>query len=131
MAMATTSTTAPNLFSVPLSPPPQPRPFQLVRVSSPTRPRLRQVALAAGGDLLGDFGARDPFPAEIESKFGDKVLGNVDTEHKILVPIVAALSLAKQECSPVSAFKSPMAEDDAMKLLRKVRLFVLVLDSFY
>ncbi|KAK6135573.1 hypothetical protein DH2020_030681 [Rehmannia glutinosa] len=28
-------------------------------------------------DYLGDFGARDPFPAEIESNFGDKVLGNV------------------------------------------------------
>ena len=30
-----------------------------------------------------DFGARDPFPAELESNFGEKVLGNWDTEHII------------------------------------------------
>ncbi len=70
--------------------------------------------------MLGDFGARDPFPAEIESKFGEKVLGNIDTEHKILVPNIAALSLAQQECSPVSALDSPMTKDDIQKLLRKV-----------
>ena len=72
--------------------------------------------------MLGDFGARDPFPAEIESKFGEKVLGNIDTEHKILVPNIAALSLAQQECSPVSALDSPMTVDDIQKLLRKVML---------
>ena len=30
-----------------------------------------------------DFGARDPFAAEIESNFGEKVLGNYNTDHKI------------------------------------------------
>jgi hypothetical protein len=30
-----------------------------------------------------DFGARDPFPAELESNFGDKVLGNYNTDHII------------------------------------------------
>lgn len=78
-----------------------------------------------GGDLLGDFGARDPFPAEIESKFGEKVLGNLDTEHKILIPNVSALSLAQQECSPVSGLDPPMTEEDAQKLLRKVMLLSL------
>lgn len=34
--------------------------------------------------LVGeDFGARDPFAGEIESNFGEKVLGNSDTEHII------------------------------------------------
>ncbi|RVW39297.1 putative pterin-4-alpha-carbinolamine dehydratase [Vitis vinifera] len=102
MAMATTT---PGLFSLPLSPQPQARSFQLIHLASPTRPRLGRVALAVGGDLLGDFGARDPFPAEIESKFGEKVLGNLDTEHKILIPNVSALSLAQQECSPVVGWR--------------------------
>lgn len=70
--------------------------------------------------MLGDFGARDPFPAEVESRFAEKVLGNVDTEHKILIPNVSALSLAQQECSPVSPLQSPMSVDDAQMLLRKV-----------
>jgi hypothetical protein len=32
---------------------------------------------------LQDFGARDPFAAEIESNFGEKVLGNYNTDHII------------------------------------------------
>ncbi|KAK1569305.1 hypothetical protein Q3G72_035206 [Acer saccharum] len=59
----------------------------------------------------------DPFPGEVESGFGEKVLGNVDTEHKILIPNVSALSLAAQRCSPLH---TPMSTDDAHKLLRKV-----------
>ncbi|KAI6696129.1 hypothetical protein NL676_016248 [Syzygium grande] len=73
-----------------------------------------------GTDLLGDFGARDPFPAEVESGFGEKVLGNVDTEHRVLIPVASALSLAKLDCSPVSPVQPPMSLDDAQKLLRKV-----------
>jgi hypothetical protein len=30
-----------------------------------------------------NFGARDPFAAEIESNFGEKVLGNWNTDHII------------------------------------------------
>ncbi|KAL0298286.1 UNVERIFIED_CONTAM: putative pterin-4-alpha-carbinolamine dehydratase, chloroplastic [Sesamum radiatum] len=75
---------------------------------------------ATAPDLLGDFGARDPFPAELESNFGEKVLGNVSTEHKILIPSASALSLAQQECVPVSQLQQPMSEDDAKKLLFKV-----------
>lgn len=75
---------------------------------------------ALGSDMLGDFGARDPFPAELESGFGEKVLGNVDTEHKILIPKLSALSLAEQDCSPASPFQTPMSADDAKKLLKKV-----------
>lgn len=75
---------------------------------------------AAGPDLLGDFGARDPFPAEIESNFAEKVLGNVSTEHKILIPNASALSLAQQECIPISQLQQPLSEDEAKKLLLKV-----------
>lgn len=71
-------------------------------------------------DILGDFGARDPFPAEIESRFGEKVLGNVDTEHKILIPTASVLSLAELEISKVSHLQAPMSLEDAKKLLLKV-----------
>nr|DAD18263.1 TPA_asm: hypothetical protein HUJ06_019726 [Nelumbo nucifera] len=85
-----------------------------------TGKRRRQLAHASGGDLLGDFGARDPFAAEIESNFAEKVLGNVDTEHKILIPNASSLSLAQQECTPVSPYQPPISEDDAQTFLRKV-----------
>jgi 4a-hydroxytetrahydrobiopterin dehydratase len=40
---------------------------------------------AAGEKALfgEDFGARDPYAAEIESNFGEKVLGNYNTDHII------------------------------------------------
>jgi 4a-hydroxytetrahydrobiopterin dehydratase len=50
------------------------------------------------------------------------VLGNVDTEHKILIPTVSALSLSQQECTPISPLQDPMSKDDAQKLLKKVNL---------
>lgn len=87
----------------------------------PTQSRLSlRTRAAAGPDLLGDFGARDPFPQELESNFAEKVLGNVDTEHKILIPNVSALSLAKQDCAPIPPLQPPMSIDDAQKLLKKV-----------
>lgn len=70
--------------------------------------------------MLGDFGARDPFPAEIASGFGEKVLGSGNTDHKILIPNLSALSLSQLDCSAVSPLQPPMAEDDAKELLRKV-----------
>lgn len=73
-----------------------------------------------GGDFLGDFGARDPFPAEIESNFGDKVLGNFGTEHKILIPNLSAISLAQRSCEAVLPSQSPLSREDAGKLLKKV-----------
>ncbi|XP_041992570.1 probable pterin-4-alpha-carbinolamine dehydratase, chloroplastic [Salvia splendens] len=98
---------------------------------SPSRPRstlpstVRSAPLrlrAEGGniDLLGDFGARDPFPAEIESNFADKVQGNVSTEHKILIPNASALSLAQMHCAPLADIRHPLSLDDAKKLLFKV-----------
>ncbi|CAL5366624.1 unnamed protein product [Camellia sinensis] len=75
---------------------------------------------ATGGDMLGDFGARDPFPAEVESGFADKVLGNFNTEHRILIPNLSSLSLSQQDCTPVSPPHPPISRDDAQKLLKKV-----------
>ncbi|XP_073043210.1 probable pterin-4-alpha-carbinolamine dehydratase, chloroplastic [Primulina eburnea] len=75
---------------------------------------------AAGTDSAGDFGARDPFPQEIESNFGEKVLGFSSTEHKILIPNASALSLAQQECVSVSQIQQPLSEYEAKQLLFKV-----------
>ncbi|XP_047327179.1 probable pterin-4-alpha-carbinolamine dehydratase, chloroplastic [Impatiens glandulifera] len=84
--------------------------------------RRRSLKIRAGGDhdMLGDFGARDPFPAEIASNFGDKVLGNVSTEHKILIPTINALSLSEQDCVPISPSQAPLSIDEVKPLLRKV-----------
>ena len=79
-----------------------------------SRARGSVVAMA---DLLGDFGARDPFPEEIESKFGEKVLGNVDTLHQILIPTLSALSLAGLPLQPDA---EALSLDDARRLLLKV-----------
>ncbi|XP_075500625.1 putative pterin-4-alpha-carbinolamine dehydratase, chloroplastic [Primulina tabacum] len=75
---------------------------------------------AAGTDSTGDFGARDPFPQEIESNFGEKVLGYPSTEHKILIPNASALSLAQQECVSASQIQQPLSEYEAKQLLFKV-----------
>ncbi|XP_076948432.1 putative pterin-4-alpha-carbinolamine dehydratase, chloroplastic [Bidens hawaiensis] len=81
--------------------------------------RTTRIFASGGIDLLGDFGARDPFPAEIETNFSDNV-ATFDTEHKILIPNIAALSLAQHQCSPVSPSQPPISENDAKSLLRKV-----------
>lgn len=92
--------------------------------------RTRRKSFALGNDSLGDFGARDPFPAEIETNFSDRV-GLLDTEHRILIPNVAAMSLAQQECTPITHLQSPISEDDAQQLLRKVHfnfIYILILN---
>ncbi|CAJ1967836.1 unnamed protein product [Sphenostylis stenocarpa] len=70
-------------------------------------------------EFLGDFGARDPFPAELESSFGEKVLGYGNTEHRILIPNISALSLSQQDCAPISHSQPPISQDDAQALVRK------------
>ncbi|KAL0304010.1 UNVERIFIED_CONTAM: putative pterin-4-alpha-carbinolamine dehydratase, chloroplastic [Sesamum radiatum] len=89
---------------------------------------------ATAPDLLGDFGARDPFPAELESNFGEKVLGNVSTEHKILIPSASALSLARfSGFSASAAHVGGRCEKNAVQgsslsplLLNRILLFLLV-----
>ncbi|KAL9375660.1 hypothetical protein Peur_032539 [Populus x canadensis] len=120
--MATTATTTTHIpFSPPLSKLSSPHNhYHHFKVSILTPTRIPTLRIQAMGDQLGEFGARDPFPAEIESAFAEKVLGNVDTEHKILIPTVSALSLSQQECTPISPLQDPMSKDDAQKLLKKV-----------
>ncbi|KAJ3681780.1 hypothetical protein LUZ60_014353 [Juncus effusus] len=74
--------------------------------------------MALGQDLLGDFGARDPFPAEIESNFGDKVLGGYDTLHRILIPTLSAISLSQMIIDPSNELL--LSREDATKLLKKI-----------
>ncbi|PWA42360.1 Transcriptional coactivator/pterin dehydratase [Artemisia annua] len=45
----------------------------LLNLKFTTTRRTRTIGLALGNELLGDFGARDPFPAKIETNFCDKV----------------------------------------------------------
>ncbi|KAL0749751.1 hypothetical protein Bca101_031754 [Brassica carinata] len=67
--------------------------------------------------------ARDPYPEEIASLFGDKVLGNQSTEHKILIPN------ASLQCSPVSPSQTLLSADDARKLLHKILGWSIVEDE--
>ncbi|KAH9329214.1 hypothetical protein KI387_001322, partial [Taxus chinensis] len=71
-------------------------------------------------DFLGDFGARDATAPELESNFGEKVVGNFGTDHKILVPSASALSLAHMPIQPIPPAQSPMTRRDATALLRKI-----------
>lgn len=71
-------------------------------------------------DILGDFGARDPTAAETESKFGEKVLGEFGTDHKILIPTTPALSLADRPCQPIPSAHPPLSKQEASQLLKKV-----------
>ncbi|KNA04685.1 hypothetical protein SOVF_197400 [Spinacia oleracea] len=117
--MATTSTTTSLFYPHPsikpsstTSSPPTLLPF--------LSPRTRRTTRIMVTDFLGDFGARDPFPEELESNFGEKVLGNMSTEHKILIPQAIALALSQQSCIPVSPTDTPLSKDDAKQLLFKV-----------
>jgi len=92
----------------------------------PHRSRRPRGCVVAMADLLGDLGARDPFPEEIESQFGEKVLGNVDTLHQILIPTLSALSLASLPLQPNA---EPLSLDDARRLLFKVVGWRLVLSD--
>ncbi|XP_074562182.1 putative pterin-4-alpha-carbinolamine dehydratase, chloroplastic [Curcuma longa] len=84
------------------------------------RRRYLLLPLAQGPDLLGDLGARDPFPEEVESNFGENVLGNTDTLHRILIPNISALSLAQISCEHIAPSQPPISAEDAERLLRKV-----------
>eukprot|EP00200_Dunaliella_tertiolecta_P005958 CAMPEP_0202355044 /NCGR_PEP_ID=MMETSP1126-20121109/10098_1 /ASSEMBLY_ACC=CAM_ASM_000457 /TAXON_ID=3047 /ORGANISM="Dunaliella tertiolecta, Strain CCMP1320" /LENGTH=226 /DNA_ID=CAMNT_0048947585 /DNA_START=216 /DNA_END=896 /DNA_ORIENTATION=- len=66
-----------------------------------------------------DFGARDPFAGEIESNFGEKVLGNFDTEHVIKVPnkIKNYVGLTSRTCSAEGA-QTPVQDEKEINLLK-------------
>ncbi|CAN7006448.1 hypothetical protein IGI04_010105 [Brassica rapa subsp. trilocularis] len=99
---------------------------------SPTQRKLGGLTVARNNlaqDFLGDWGARDPYPEEIASQFGDKVLGPQSTEHKILIPNASVLSLSQLECSPVSPSQAPLSPDEAKALLHKVLGWSIVEDE--
>ncbi|OVA16195.1 hypothetical protein BVC80_957g5 [Macleaya cordata] len=79
----------------------------------------QQKTSSLGSEMLGNFGARDTYPAEIESGFVEKVLGTGNIEHRILIPNTSALSLSQQQCSPISPSEPPLTHQDAQQLLRK------------
>ncbi|KAG6605648.1 putative pterin-4-alpha-carbinolamine dehydratase, chloroplastic, partial [Cucurbita argyrosperma subsp. sororia] len=64
-------------FSLPQTPP-----------STFLRRKLRPATIRAAVVGDGDFGARDPFPAEIESNFGDKAPMPEDEAQKLLKKVV-------------------------------------------
>jgi len=66
-----------------------------------------------------DFGARDPFAAEIESNFGEKVLGNYNTDHIIKPPEAMGkiLGLAAREMPPVAELA--VLDDSTRERLRQ------------
>ncbi|KAG8381020.1 hypothetical protein BUALT_Bualt06G0077700 [Buddleja alternifolia] len=119
MASTTQHLTFSPLLSLSRNPaqiPPKFLPF----ITTTTRTTTSLKVQATARDPLGEFGARDPFPAEIESNFGDKVQGFMSTEHKILIPNASALSLAQQQCTPISQLGHPLSEEEAKQLLFKV-----------
>ncbi|KAF5195962.1 Pterin-4-alpha-carbinolamine dehydratase 2 protein [Thalictrum thalictroides] len=124
MAMIIRLNFSTSLLPISLSSSTSPNSKQHPRTTSlskfPNRRRKNQILATGGEDLLGDFGGRDPFPAEIESQFGNKVVGNFNTEHKILIPNLSSLSLAQQQCTQVTLSQSPMSAQDAQQLIRKV-----------
>lgn len=72
--------------------------------------------------LFGEnFGARDPFAGEIESNFGEKVLGNYNTEHIIKPPDAMAelTALSKKKCVPCEGGKAALVSDEDKERLRK------------
>jgi 4a-hydroxytetrahydrobiopterin dehydratase len=70
--------------------------------------------------LLIKTGVGLPCAAELESNFGDKVIGFAGTEHHILIPTLSVLSLAEKTVKPVPEGTAPLTEDQAKALLRKV-----------
>ncbi|KAG6545052.1 hypothetical protein Mapa_013746 [Marchantia paleacea] len=83
------------------------------------KPQRGNFVFRVNAAEIGEFGARDPFPQEIESNFGDKVLGHAGTEHIILIPN-SLLGLSEKSCHPLEPGTQPLSEAQAKALLRKV-----------
>jgi len=69
-----------------------------------------------------DFGARDPYAGEIESNFGEKVLGNYDTEHIIKPPdaIKEIAGLTSKKCLPSSSDAVQLLEESEINIMRQM-----------
>eukprot|EP01026_Neomeris_dumetosa_P065290 TRINITY_DN62623_c0_g1_i1.p1 TRINITY_DN62623_c0_g1~~TRINITY_DN62623_c0_g1_i1.p1 ORF type:complete len:213 (-),score=28.74 TRINITY_DN62623_c0_g1_i1:189-827(-) len=67
-----------------------------------------------------NFGARDPYAGELTTDFGDKPLGNMDTEHIIKPPdaMKEYLGLLSRHCSDIQLVK--LEEKDKERLRNQV-----------
>jgi hypothetical protein len=80
--------------------------------------------------LLRDLSTSDPFPAEIESNFREKVLGNVDTLHRIRIPTLSARLPLQPDAPPLSihdawrgsSTRSSDGGSSSLPLLRRLNL---------
>lgn len=65
---------------------------------------------------------RDPFAAEIESNFGEKVLGNFNTEHIIKPPekMKGLLGLLSRTCAEDPEYAGPISEPDINRIKLQV-----------
>lgn len=72
--------------------------------------------------LMGeDFGARDPTAGEIGSNFGEKVLGNYDTEHIIKPPdgMAEFVGLSSKKCVPCEGGVQAVSEVEMNRLAQQ------------
>lgn len=69
---------------------------------------------------MQNFGARDPYAGEIESNFGEKVLGNYNTEHVIKPPEAMGeiTGLKNKKCVPCEGGQVSRLEDTEINRLR-------------
>lgn len=80
----------------------------------------------------GDFGARDPYDAEIATQFGNKAFGHADTDHITRAPtgIDKFLGLKSKHCAPCTDGKVPLLSKEEVEALRtQVGWKLVTLDS--
>lgn len=88
--------------------------------------RQRRLSLRSSRSLVRcsssapEFGARDPTAGELASNFGDKVLGNYNTEHIIKPPdaISKHIGLTSRNCAD-NIRKLKLLEESEVNLLRQ------------
>ncbi|GBF94589.1 hypothetical protein Rsub_06704 [Raphidocelis subcapitata] len=88
------------------------------RRAADVRVRVQNAEKALFGE---DFGARDPYAAELESNFGEKVLGNWNTDHIIKPPdaLGKVIGLAARALPPAAEL-SLLSEFDRERLRQQV-----------
>ena len=68
-----------------------------------------------------EFGARDPYAAELESNFTDKVLGNADTEHRIFIGKLSHIFKNRMADMEISSEYNQAVDDAELEdLVKKV-----------
>eukprot|EP00469_Lotharella_globosa_P007799 CAMPEP_0167777772 /NCGR_PEP_ID=MMETSP0111_2-20121227/3887_1 /TAXON_ID=91324 /ORGANISM="Lotharella globosa, Strain CCCM811" /LENGTH=228 /DNA_ID=CAMNT_0007668009 /DNA_START=8 /DNA_END=694 /DNA_ORIENTATION=- len=98
-----------------------------LRINRPSCPSLRNTriwraysdAQPDASKMVEDFGARDPFAAEIETNFGNKVF-MADTFHKVKPPKNDLFGLQNQK---YSEDLTPLGEDDLILYVNQLKRF--------